>query len=143
MSKTIFKHELFDAWHFPLTSIKIIDALKDNVVIDGEKYTISSDEIETIKRAIDNPNLYQKHKILFPPVLDGTEHKIVLSNEKEKKIECSNLWFWDEESAFENCEKDYKKEDIEYTKLVIETIDKIQNILYVNNIDFYILDDES
>lgn len=142
MNKTIFKHELLSAWEEPFTSIKILDCDKDNVVIGKDKYTISTDYIEKIKKLLSNSKLYEEHEILFSPVLDGTSHGILFSSDKNKKIECSNLWYWLEEGAFDNCSEDATKEDIEYTKLVVDTINKIQNILYENNIDFCILYDE-
>ena len=140
MNKILFKHELSDSWQIPLTSIKIFDCDNNNVVIDNDKYTISNNYIEKIKKVLNNPNLYKQHDILLSPVLDGTIHDIIFSSKKDKKIECSNLWFWNEEGAFDNYKEDEKKENIEYTKLVVDTINTIQNILYENNINFYILD---
>ncbi len=115
--------------------------MDNNVVINDEKYTIPIDDIKKIKELLNEPELYKKHKILHSPVLDGTIHNISFIGDKKIKIECNNLWYWVEEDSFNECKED-NKEDIKYTKLVVDTINTIQDILYENNIDFYILDDE-
>ena len=138
MSNILFKHELTGAWNEPLNSITILDDKKDNVIIDKKKYTISSEYIKKIKELLNNPILYLESDLLYAPVMDGTCHKILLSN--KKKIAANNLWYWDEET-FNKCDKSDKKE-YDYTKTLIDLINNIQEIIDENNIDFYILDCE-
>ncbi|MBR7042190.1 MAG: hypothetical protein IKI04_01685 [Bacilli bacterium] len=140
MNKVIFKHELKDAYQIPLSSIYITDSDKDNVIIDNEKYSIDKESINTIKESLNDDKLYTDNEVLFPPVLDGTLHKILLSGNKTKEIECFNLWYWTNEEI-NSVKEDMNKEDLEYTKSILKLIDIIQNILDDNNIDYYILDD--
>lgn len=141
MNKVLFKHELKDAWMEPISSISIIDDIKYNVIINDHKLIISSNAIEDLKKLLNNDKLYSNGHVLFPPILDGTYHEILLSNDKSKRIKCLNLWYWNKKEISNNCRKDDKPEDIEYTQLVIDLIRNIQKILNKNNIKFYILDD--
>ena len=136
MNNILFKHELTGAWNEPVNSITIIDNTKDNVLIYKKKYTISSDYIDQIKELLNNPILKSEGELLFAPVLDGTNHNILLSN--KIKISCHNLWYWDDKTLSEHSKKE--KEKYEYTKALIDLINSIQEILNKNNIDFYILD---
>ena len=128
MDKILFKHTLSDSWMSPINIITIIDKDKDNVVINDNIYTIPVKDIDNIKLLLSNKDLYLDKEILRAPILDGTIHNIKLLDKKE--INCTNLWYW--------------KEDINdtYTKNIINLINSIQKILYKNNINFNILDDE-
>ena len=79
----LFKHEMCDAWGMPLHTITILDTDKDNVITDDDKYSLSKEDINKIKKLLDNKDLYVDEEILYAPVLDGTQHKIMLSNKKE------------------------------------------------------------
>ena len=135
MKKVLFKHELKDAYEMPISSITIIDNTTNNVIINEKTYSIPIESINYIKEILNDEDLYSNKDVLFPPILDGTSHNIILSSNKKKEIECFNLWYWDEEGAFD----DYNKEDIKYTKLIINLINNIQNILNKNKIKFYII----
>ncbi len=140
MDKLLFKHELFDEFGLPISSISILDNGEDNVIIDDKKYTLSSDCINRIKELLSDDILYRDDEVLFPPVLDGTKHKIYLLN--DKTIEGNNLWYWIYDDAFDNIKKDVSKKHIEYTMAIVYLIMEIQNMLDENSIDYYIIDDE-
>lgn len=141
MKELLFKYELADAWKQPISNIVIFDKIEDNVVINGFEFTLSIEYIEKVKRLLSNEKLYEDIEMLFPPVLDGTSHEILLSYTKTKKINCFNLWYWKDANSFENC-REKNKDEIEYTKLIINLIDGIQKILDEKNIDFNIIDGE-
>lgn len=136
MSKTIFKHELKDAYGMPLGSITIKDYTKDNLIINEEKITLSNDLIEKIKELLNNKDLELNAEVVFPPVLDGTIHELFFN---DKKIECCNLWYFKDDSDYEENEV-FNKEDIKYTKAIVNLIKEIQKILNNNNIDVDILE---
>lgn len=136
MSKIIFKHELKDAWGIPESSITIKDDTKDNLIIDDEKFTLSNDSIEKIKELLNNKDLELKAETVVPQVLDGTMHVLYFNG---KKIECCNLWYFENDSDYEENE-DFTENDIKYTKAIVNLINKIQKILDDNNIDFDILE---
>ncbi len=136
MSKTIFKHELKDAYGMPLGSITIKDYTKDNLIINEEKITLSNDLIEKIKELLNNKDLELNAEVVFPPVLDGTIHELFFN---DKKIECCNLWYFKYDSDYEENEV-FNKEDIKYTKAIVNLIKEIQKILNNNNIDVDILE---
>ena len=115
MEKVLFKHELKDAWGLPISSITILDMDKDNVMIDEDQYTLPMESINAIKELLKNPDLQLNNEILNAPVLDGTSHKIQLN---DKEIDCFNLWYWNEEGAFDDY-KHEKKVDIEYKKIIV------------------------
>ena len=140
MNNILFKHELLDAWMQPLSSITIVDSNTDNVIINDSKFTLSQKDIERIKELLTNKKLYSEFDVVFPPVLDGTSHKIYLAGKKE--IECSNLWYWVQENVFDSNNEINNNDDKEFTAELIKFIGEIQHILDSNNIDFYILDDE-
>lgn len=136
MSKIIFKHELKDAYGMPLGSITIKDDTKDNLIIEDEKITLSNESIEKIKELLNNKDLELNAEVVFPPVLDGTIHELFFNG---KKIECCNLWYFKDDSDYQENEV-FTKDDIKYTKAIVNLINEIQNILNNNNIDFDILE---
>lgn len=138
MNNVIFKHELCDAWSMPINSIMVLDSEEDNIIIDEEKHTIPYEDIETIKESLDNPILYNKKEILSPPILDGTTHKVYLTDgSMSSKITALNLWYWLEDS-----EEEYEEDKLEYTLAIVKTICDVQEELDKNSIKFNILNDE-
>ena len=92
--------------------------------------------------------MFNKCDVAFPPVLDGSSHKLYISNgEQDMGIECSNLWYWFEEEIKDDYESNLydeteTKEVIEYTRHLINFIKEVQHILEKNSIDYYILGTE-
>ena len=56
-----------------------------------------------------------------------------------KELYSFNMWYWNELDAYNTLNKKYSEKDIEYTKLVMNLINTIQNILDKNKINFDIL----
>jgi len=136
MNKVLFKHEMLSAWQEPISSITIFDAKENNVIINGQKHLMREKFIEELKELLSNPELYTEGEIAVAPVLDGTCHMITFAGEKKKTIECYNLWYWDME-GFDDCDQDST-----YTKLILDLINKIQEFLWFDGIEFDMLYDE-
>lgn len=145
--KIILKHNLKDAWEQPEDEFYILDIDKDNILIieHGKKhsYTISKEDLESIKKMLSNNTLFKKCDVVFPPVLDGTSHEIYINNGMDDiEIECSNLWYWLEEEVNNNNNSIATDEDVEYTKELVRLFKKVQEIIITNNITYNILDIE-
>lgn len=152
--KILFSHELSDAWGRPINKITILDSDKENLnIVNGYgyvsnsniKYTIPISDIEKIKVILSDDKIYAHTKFLDAPILDGTQHDLYFSDlDKSIETECHNLWFWLDEKEFDDeFVLNYNtKEQIEYTKLMIDVISKIQDILNHNKINFHIIDEE-
>lgn len=91
-------------------------------------------KVDTIKELLKNDKLYTDNEVLFPPMFDGSAHKILLSGNRTKEIECFNLWYWINYKRLNSVRNTSNKEDY-------EIIDAIQNILNDNDINYYILKD--
>ena len=146
-NKIIFKHDLKDAWQQPEDEFYILDSDKDNIVIikHGKKYnySISREDLESIKKLLSNSILYKNCDVVFPPVLDGTSHEIYISSgDAFREFECSNLWYWLEEEVNNDNNSIATDEDVEYTRELVNVFRKVQKILTDNNIVHNILDIE-
>lgn len=143
----IFIYELLSAWLELEEKIVIIDAEKDNVVIiDSSQnvfmyYTIGYEDIKKIKNIMSNYEIiFEDINIMSPPVLDGTQHRIYISNKfKYKFISCANIWYWFNNI---NLNSEYilsSEKEKEYTKKCVEFLKEIQLILDNNCVDFKII----
>ena len=143
MNNVIFKHEECSAFHesyldsLKKDGIEVKDSNINNIVIykNGKEYKYSIPYNE-IKRIIEitrtNDELFHNSKIDFPPILDGSEHYIYISDTKRKiEITAFNLWYFLEEESTDM-----------HTINLINYIKKIQQILYKNNIKYKILCEE-
>ena len=140
----IFKHVLIGSFfECPSIEITILDNPKDNVVIGDTTYTIPYESINTIKKLLNNPELYKRRDLIYNNILDGTTHEITFSNgNKTKELYSFNMWYWNEKGAYDKIDKKYSEKDIKYTKLVMNLINTIQSILTKNRINFNILNPE-
>ena len=80
--------------------------------------------------------------ILFPPVLDGSEHEMYFDNNDGVEITGFNVWYWLDEKEIDNEHNDMEtEEERNNTKAIIKYIKEVQKILDKNNIKYQILSD--
>lgn len=156
-NKILFIHKSTNTRDFSVRTILISDCNKENNVIVDEdiliadmniinnvaNYTIPINDIKKIKMILSDSTIYAHTEILDAPILDGSQHDLYFSDlDKHIETECYNLWFWLDEKEFDDdlILMGKTKEKIEYTRLVIDVISKLQNILNQNNINFHIID---
>lgn len=140
----IFKYRI-DNFYIDLDNeIIILDKEQDNVYIhkkhseEYEKYSLNKEDIKLIKDKINNKALYKNDvaNLITPAVLDGNDHTIKLFNNDDYAfIYGSNLEYLCDEVYSEVKDK-YEKEEIEFTKEVMDIIYMVQDILNKNNIPF-------
>lgn len=144
----IFIHSMNKAnWDFN-SEIIILDQPKDNLYIfkeskdNYEVYTLNNKDLNNLKDKLNNKALYDEERIMISPaVLDGTSHKIDLINQDNAtQIDASNLIYFSDDTL-EGKEKYFDKDDIEYTKLIIDILTTVQELLNKNNISFDMFDE--
>ncbi len=144
----IFIHSMNKAnWDFN-SEIIILDKPKDNLYIfkeskdNYEVYTLNNKDLNNLKDKLNNQALYDEERIMISPaILDGTSHKIDLINQdNSKQIYASNLRYFSDDTL-KGKEEYFDKEDIEYTKLIIDILTTVQELLNKNNISFDMFDE--
>ena len=129
----LFEYYLGDALGFPISTLIIFDSPKDNVLnIDSNskiyKCTISEEDLNTIKGYLSNDMLFMDGETPKSNLLDGTTHTInILSDDKFKSIKVLNLWYWYFDKNV--LDTDALEEEKKYTKLLINLIDDIAEVL--------------
>lgn len=144
----IFVHSMNKAnWDFN-SEIIILDQPKDNLYIfkeskdNYEVYTLNDEDLNNLKDKLNNKALYDEERIMISPaLLDGTSHKIDLINQDNAtQIDASNLRYFSDDTL-KGKEEYFDKEDIEYTKLIIDILTTVQELLNKNNISFDMFDE--
>lgn len=144
----IFIHSMNKAnWDFN-SEIIILDQPKDNLYIfkeskdNYEVYTLNDEDLNNLKDKLNNKALYDEERIMISPaLLDGTSHKIDLINQDNAtQIDASNLRYFSDDTL-KGKEEYFDKEDIEYTKLIIDILTTVQELLNKNNISFDMFDE--
>ena len=126
MNNLIYRNKVRAAFSTSDSSqVTILNQEEKNVISNNHTYTIPYEDIKAIIELTKNNDLLFKDELVeCPPIMDGSETTIFISDlNRSKEIYAPNLWYFEENEP-----------EKEYTKNLVNYIKEVNKVLNKNNI---------